>query len=174
MNRIRLGLLAILLAGACLAAKDLGAQTVGRVAGVVTDESGGSLPGATATLTAARQGNAPRDTVTDARGAFAFDNLTPGPYALTVRLQGFTPRTINATVPEVGSLAPLKIVLRLDKVEEEVTVSARGSSAALAATGNAEQIELDQDALRRLPTDGQDILPVLANFLSPAASAQGV
>ena len=72
-------------------------QTAGRVSGVVTDQSGGLLVGATVTITAAQ-----RTAVTDVSGRYTMANLTPGQYEMTVQLTGFrvskTPVRIDAGI----------------------------------------------------------------------------
>jgi len=64
------------------------AQTTGGIAGRVTDEDGGALPGVTVTATgAALQGS--RTAVTGAEGEFHLPLLPPGSYTLAFALAGF-------------------------------------------------------------------------------------
>ncbi|MBI4484367.1 MAG: carboxypeptidase regulatory-like domain-containing protein, partial [Acidobacteria bacterium] len=65
------------------------AQDAARLAGVVLDESGGVLPGVTVAVTAEAGPAEPLVTVTDAEGAFLFDDLGPGQYTLVLSLPGF-------------------------------------------------------------------------------------
>ena len=61
------------------------AQGTGIVAGTVTDQTGGVLPGTSVDI---RPEGAQRvlETVTDSTGAYRFENLPPGPAELTFRL----------------------------------------------------------------------------------------
>src|SRR6188508_3731058 len=67
------------------------AQTeTGRITGVVTDATGGILPGVTVTAKAVGTG-ATRELTTDSAGQYVFANLPPGPYEITANLAGFNP-----------------------------------------------------------------------------------
>ena len=59
----------------------------GTIAGTVTDEQGGVLPGVTVSLSSADRTST---FVTEADGRFRFLNLPPGTYTLAVTLAGFT------------------------------------------------------------------------------------
>ena len=81
----------------------------GQISGEVVDATGGVLPGATVTL---RGGGpeGPREAQTDARGRFAFTGLAPGAYAVTVRLSGFGPMTVDVVVgAEPVELSPITL-----------------------------------------------------------------
>jgi hypothetical protein len=65
------------------------AQPSGNVAGTISDETGGRLPGASVTLTPAGS-NAFRETVADESGAYRFDNVPAGPAELIFRLINFS------------------------------------------------------------------------------------
>src|SRR5205814_9929926 len=67
------------------------AQTVAiaQISGVVSDESGGALPGVEVQTTQTATG-ATRFVVTDSRGEYLFANLPSGTYKLEAKLQGFS------------------------------------------------------------------------------------
>src|SRR4051812_2285207 len=67
------------------------AQTVAiaQISGVVSDESGGALPGVDVVVTQTATG-ATRSVVTDQRGQYVLGNLPIGPYKLEAKLQGFS------------------------------------------------------------------------------------
>ena len=97
------------------------AQTnTGNVYGNVIDESGGALPGGTATLTGERQ---PMTTSVDAQGLFRFLKVPPGKYTLTVAMPGFTTLTRENVIVSVGSNTQVDVQLRLSAVQEAVTVT---------------------------------------------------
>jgi hypothetical protein len=65
------------------------AQTAGSITGVVSDETGGVLPGVTVTLTTAGS-QAFVEQVTDDNGVYRFDNVPAGTAELTFRLINFS------------------------------------------------------------------------------------
>src|ERR1051325_3644254 len=85
MRRITAAL-ALLLLTAIPAAAQVQNGTIG---GSVKDQQGGVLPGVTATLTGV---DVTRTFVTDSIGEFRFLELAPGPYKLSVSLNGFQDR----------------------------------------------------------------------------------
>src|SRR5687768_9741628 len=61
---------------------------VGNVSGVVSDETGGSLPGVTVTIHSSERGLT-RTEMTDANGRYRFPSLPLGVYTLDATLSGF-------------------------------------------------------------------------------------
>src|SRR5262249_42558847 len=81
---------AVAMLGVLLAASSAGAQVqTGSITGTVTDSSSAVLPGVTVTLTGEKLIGGPATQVTDATGAYRFDRLAPGAYAVKFELQGF-------------------------------------------------------------------------------------
>src|SRR2546428_2744380 len=75
------------------------AQTsTGGIAGVVRDESGAAVPGATVTITDARTGGIARILASGPNGAYAVPNLSPGLYVVSAELKGFGKATQNVRV----------------------------------------------------------------------------
>ncbi|MBZ5528072.1 MAG: TonB-dependent receptor [Acidobacteriia bacterium] len=96
--------------------------TTGTVQGDVTDEKGGSIPDASAEIRNLDT-NVTRSEKTSSDGHFAFLNLPPGRYTLTVTKQGFSiveQQNINLTV---GQQISLSISLKISAVSERVVVS---------------------------------------------------
>ena len=81
-------LLSVCLAGLALAPSALAQTIVGQIAGLVSDSSGGVLPGVAITVTNDGTGLV-RSAVTDERGAWVVTNLPVGRYAVTAELTGF-------------------------------------------------------------------------------------
>ena len=65
------------------------AQTTGTVAGTVSDETGGRLPGASVTLTPAGSSSI-RETIADDSGTYRFENVPAGPAEVIFRLINFS------------------------------------------------------------------------------------
>lgn len=136
------------------------------VSGSVADPTGAVVPGAKVTLT--RKGtDQPRETTSDGAGLFAFKNIKPGEYIVRAEAQGFE---MAETTVVVGSSPLDPITLTLDiVVSDEVTIIHNRVEKALEPEKNANRVDFDDDLIQNLPTDTQNILPVLNNFLSQAA-----
>jgi hypothetical protein len=98
------------------------AQAVyGSIAGTVTDPSGGSLPGATITVT-----NLDRKTVdtaiTNEAGQFVKDRLLPGSYEVKVELSGFKQAVYPDIQVNVDAQARLDVRLQVGALSEAITV----------------------------------------------------
>jgi iron complex outermembrane receptor protein len=92
------------------------AQT-GRVAGVVVDRGTSvAVPGAIVLLESGAAG--PRTTNTDAKGAFAIENVTPGVYHLSIRANGYLPANTDVTVS--ATTASLDVQMNPDPHFSEV------------------------------------------------------
>lgn len=87
-----------------LCAAPLAAQTA-RVEGIVTDNTGAAVPGATVTATNTGT-NASRVDVTNAEGSYSMPALPVGDYRVTVDLSGFKQATtpVTLTVNQVARL----------------------------------------------------------------------
>ncbi len=117
------GLALVLAVCLALAAVPAQAQTeTGRVAGLVTDASGGVVPGASVTLTSVGT-KAQRTTVSDDAGRYTIVNVPPGEYELAIELSGFTTRRLKVPVA-VGAAVDLPVRLELASQVEAVTVVA--------------------------------------------------
>lgn len=95
-------------------------SNTGNVYGNVVDESGGVLPGGTATLTGERQ---PMTTTVDENGLFRFLKVPPGKYTLTVTMPGFSTLTRENVMVSVGGNTQVPVQLKLSAVQEAVTVT---------------------------------------------------
>lgn len=77
------------------------AQETAVIDGVVTDESGGALPGATVTVKNMETGTE-RTVVTDGSGRYRFPALPPGRYSLKTEIQGFAAEERRDIVLTIG------------------------------------------------------------------------
>ena len=98
------------------------AQTGGTVTGRITDETGGALPGVTVELIGSGQ---PLEEVTDGEGRYAFTNVAPGTYQLSVRLINFATVNHRDLVIEAGKTVSHDEVLHLSLNAEVVVVGKR-------------------------------------------------
>ena len=116
----------------------------GQISGVVKDESGGVVPGATVTAVQV-QTQAARTTVTDASGFYTFANLAPGRYNITAELQGFKKAVRESVQLDATGALMIDFSLATGALTEEVTVTAEStliqSDVALRKTIEAKDIE---------------------------------
>ena len=113
------GLIVIVIT-AVLAFAPANAQQDGSITGVVRDQRGAVLPGATVDVADSAIGLQRRVFVTDREGRYTVSNLSPGSYTLTFRLPGFAGTTVSDVV--VTGIAPtqLDVALRVGPLGETV------------------------------------------------------
>jgi outer membrane receptor protein involved in Fe transport len=111
------------------------AQTaLGTLRGVVLDQQGGALPGATVTVRQVET-NTVQTTVTSGEGRYFLPNLRPGRYEVLSELSGFTPNkqgldlrvgqdlTVNFTMKVGGLTESLVVVAKSVAVETQSTLA---------------------------------------------------
>jgi hypothetical protein len=141
------------------------------VSGVVLDPSNAAIAGAKVTLHGGSLENEP-STATDLAGHFQFAGVTPGSYEVEVQREGF--KVLKSHV-KVGlhSSAPLRIVLPLAELHEEVTTTDSQGQLSREATENADIIRLDRQALDSLPIQDNDVVKAVTEMLGPGSGASG-
>jgi hypothetical protein len=97
--------------------------STGNIIGVVHDESGAVLPGATATLTSPLLPGGPMTEVTNARGEYRFERLAPGTYKLSVTISGFSTYEETDLRVAVGGTTERNVPLKVAAMAETITVS---------------------------------------------------
>jgi len=163
MRKARVGVAGVL--AAFLLAAGASAQTaLATLRGVVLDEQGGALPGATVTARQVETNTAVTATAS-AEGQYFLPNLRPGRYEITAELSGFA-TTKESLDLRVGQDLTVKLTMRIAALAESVQVV--GKSIAIDT----------QSTLATVITNKQiDDLPTIArNFsdlatLSPGATS---
>ena len=107
----------------CLPALSFAQSPTAMLSGVVTDEHGGRVVGAGATIENLET-TWQRTTTTDAKGMFRFPVVHPGTYQLTVRMRGFTTAVVPNIALAVSQEATCDITLRVGPIEQTVSVTA--------------------------------------------------
>src|SRR2546430_14877585 len=140
------------------------AQTAtARVEGIVTDSSGGVLPGATVTATNVET-NASRVDVSNTSGAYTLTALPAGNYRIAIDLSGFRPQVTPITLT-VNQVARIDFKMQLGGVSEAMTVTA---AAPLIEKSTSEiSTVIEQKQIENLPLNGR-------NFTQLATLAPGV
>jgi hypothetical protein len=142
----------------------LAAQTPAAIAGVVEDESGAPIPGATVIL-AGQKAAATYSTVSQTDGTFTVEAV-PDSYVLKVELSGFD--TVQRTVQVgVGGLKALKLTLRVASVKQEVKVVADVLDELSTSGTTAGTTRIDEEMIRALPIASDDVFTMISRFVSP-------
>ena len=124
----------------------------GNIEGVVTDASGGVLPGV-AVVVKNLDTNVARDLVTDDGGRYRAPALQPGRYEVSATLSGFQVAPITNITVQVGQTQAVDLKMRPAGVNEVVTVSGEAPIIDTRRTdvGNV----IGQDAIQNLPINGR-------------------
>jgi len=91
--------------------------------GIVSDEEGSPLPGATVTVKNVETGYT-KSTVTRETGRYLISGIQPGKYECEVSLPGFGTHVRRGVTFAVGARLTIDFVLKPAAIEEEVTVVA--------------------------------------------------
>ncbi|HZR31429.1 MAG TPA: TonB-dependent receptor [Terriglobales bacterium] len=142
------------------------AQNIAEVAGTVEDQSGAVIPSSKVTLTS-RMTQRSLHTLTDEEGRFLFRNVEAGPYSIKATGEGLQSPDLAVIVRNTS--VELKITARIT-TGEQITVSSSAIDR-VSPEGNASAVTVNDNFLRALPTDSQNLLPLLNNFIVPAATA---
>jgi hypothetical protein len=137
------------------------AQSVssGTIQGTVRDQSGGVLPGVTATLSSPQLQVPQLVQVTDAEGAYRFVDLPAGTYLLKFELTGFSTMIREDLRLTVGFNARVDENMKVGAMEESVTVS--GQSPIVDVTSTSAAVAFTKEILENVPR-GRDLQNVLA------------
>src|SRR6195256_1177705 len=96
--------------------------STGRILGIVTDQSGGNVAGATVTLTDVARGVS-QTLTTDSDGAYVAVNLLPGSYSVRAEYKGFKTFERKNILVEVGKDVLIDAVLRPASPTETITIT---------------------------------------------------
>jgi hypothetical protein len=134
------------------------AQTTSTIQGTVTDKQGLAIGAAQLRITGDTIGTS-RTTVSDATGAYQFQNLPAGLYALTVSHAGFTTNAVKDLDVTVNRTLTFNLQLEVGRVEEVVNVSAELPLLETNSSSTGSTI-LQQD-IGNMPINGRNYLDLL-------------
>ena len=154
------------------------AQTdTGSVAGTVVDESGGTLPGVTITVTNTANGQA-RTTVTNESGRYQITALQPSRYSIKAEIQGFATVLRPEVTVNVGSAIDVNLTMKVSTIEETVTVT--GEAPIIESTRADLSNVITAEQLDSLPSKGRQyldftlLLPATVENTSTLAQGAGL
>jgi hypothetical protein len=130
------------------------AQTAatGNVEGVVTDPTGGVLPGVTITVRNIDT-NAARETVSGAEGRYRVAALQPGQYEILATLSGFDMTPVPTITVQVGQTVAVDVGMRPAGVTETLTVTAEAPAIDVRRTDVSNVVS--ETAIENLPVVGR-------------------
>ncbi|HZP07556.1 MAG TPA: carboxypeptidase-like regulatory domain-containing protein [Terracidiphilus sp.] len=131
------------------------AQYRGSIQGVVTDQSGAVVPGATLTLTNDATGQKQTST-SNGEGIYNFGALPPGNFTLVVERSGFATKTYNnlQIIPEQNNT--LNVQLAVSTAQQTVTVNAAQTPLINTANGSL-SATINSNEVQHMPTFGRDV-----------------
>ena len=156
------GILVLMVAAPALGQSQI---TTGVIDGVIVDANGGVLPGVTVEVRNVDT-NVSRTIVTGQDGRFSALQLTPGRYAVTFTLPGFSTLVRENVVVTVGQTVRLNPTMSVSGVAETVTVTTEAP--AVDTTQTAAASTLDETTIASTPILGRKFEDLLT--LTPGVS----
>ncbi len=141
----------------------------GTIAGTVTDETGGVLPGVEVLIQNEAKGTS-WTVVTDDDGRYRRERLVPGPgYTVRVSFAGFKTFVRSAITVQVDAVLDVNVVLEIGQISEEVTVT--GAPPPLKTEKTDVAVTFSEKEVSELPILERNFTQFL--LLSPGTSRLG-
>ncbi len=149
------------------------AQSTGSIAGVVTDQTGGVLPGVTVEVASPALIEKVRTAVTDGTGAYKIVDLQPGVYTITWTLSGFATVRREDIRLTAGFTATVDGELKAGEITETITVVA--ASPIVDVQRVAKVDVMTREVIDAIPTgkDWQHLAVMIPGVTSNAGSDVG-
>lgn len=151
----------LILMAACLPVR-VHAQTLGAITGVVTDQSGASISGASVTVTNP-QTNFTRATTTNSTGNYEVPALQPGTYNVEAKVEGFQVEVRTGVELQVAEVARIDFKLTVGVVTQSVEVT--GGAPLINSENASVGTVIENQRIVELPLNGRNYLQLSA--LSP-------
>jgi hypothetical protein len=143
-------------------------QSSGILDGIVTDASGGAVPGATVEIHNPVS-HYDRGTTTDTDGKFRFANVPFNPYHLIVSAEGFAPSSVDV---EVRSTVPTAITLSLKIASAATTVTVESGGVDLVENSPTFHTDVDRGLFDKMPLESASSSATsLVTLVSPGIAA---
>jgi hypothetical protein len=147
-----------------------GQQNRTSLRGLVSDEQGGAIVGASITVTDA-SGQA-KTTVSNSEGIYVFNGLAPGKYTIHAASKGFAAFADAEVEVKAGPRQSFDITLKVTIDEQKVTVAAE-TPISTDPTGNANQTVISGKDLDALPDDPDELSAALQALAGPSMGPNG-
>src|SRR6201996_515503 len=150
-----------------LASGTLCAQAIGggQIQGIVTDNTGAAVAGATVEATQTDSG-LNRTVTSGADGGYSFPSLPVGPYTIKVTATGFSPYTQSGIVIQVGNELRVDVKLEVGGVAQTVQVTAAASMVQTEDTSISQVV--DKQRTVDLPLNGRQATQLI--LLTPGTA----
>jgi hypothetical protein len=126
----------------------------GQINGVVTDSSGGVLPGVTVTAIESQTGIS-RDAVTGANGRYSFVSIRPTSYEIRATLPGFKAVQRTGITLQADQNLTVNVTLELGELSETITVAGEAAQVDISSATIAEVV--DHARIVELPIAGREV-----------------
>jgi len=143
------------------------AQNNGTIQGTVVDSAGAAVAAAEVTVVNDDIGTT-RTVMTSSTGFYAFNELSPGKYHVTVKKEGFKLEVQSGVELHLGSTIVVDTKLQVGAVNETVTVEA--SDVQVDTTSGSLGVLTEGETVRDLPLNGLNFIGL--TLLVPGASTQ--
>ena len=174
MRRGFLRTLFALLLGVGLSLPMAAQHTSAGVDGTVTDATGSVLPDAAVVLTNVDT-NVSAHATTNKSGYFAFVNVNPGQYKMTITKQGFKSVVLPPFQLVVDQTFTTNQAMQVGAVNETVTVDASSEGVMLQKSSSELGNVIEAKEIQNLPLNGRNFtqLMILSPGVTPVSTAQG-
>jgi hypothetical protein len=142
----------------------LAQEQTASIQGVITDSTGGALPGVTVEASSADRGQK-LQVQSDSAGHYHFPSVPPGVYTVTATLSGMQPATAKDVQAKLGTSPKVDLVLKVAAVSENVTVTAEAQL--VDVTSSSAQTSIRTETFEKLPR-GRDFSSVVVQ--APSAN----
>ncbi len=148
----------------------LAQQSRGTLRGLIKDEFGATIVGATVTIIDAA--GVTKDAVTNNEGAYVFSGLAPGKYVVTAAAAGFAVAEETEVDIAAGQRQTLDLTLQVTIEEQKVTIAAE-TPLSTEPTNNANQTLITGKDLDALPDDPDELAAALQALAGPSMGPNG-
>jgi hypothetical protein len=140
----------VLLGVALILPLPVSAQQASSIAGGVSDDTGGVLPGVTVDVASAALIEGVRTVFTDSEGRYNVTPLPPGAYSVTFTLPGFSTIIREGVELSAGFAANIDAAMQVGGIEETITVT--GASPVVDVQNVRQQTVVSEELLAALPS----------------------